>query len=74
MLGQNFANRVELTFWNTVIYLLSNSKPAQAAYRYGYELKRTNASLAWIPMTVLVCAGIGLFAGFVAGRMGVSLW
>jgi hypothetical protein len=74
MLGQNFANRVELTFWNTVIYLLSNSRPAQAAYRYGYELKRSNANLAWIPMTVLACAGIGLFAGFVAGRMGVSIW
>ncbi len=74
MLGQNVANRVELSFWNVVIYLLSNSKPVQQVYRYIYQIKRSNASLAWIPMTVLACAGIGLAAGFVAGRMGISLW
>ncbi len=74
MLGQNVANRVELSFWNVVIYLLSNSKLAQKVYRSVYEFKRTNPSIAWIPMTVLAFAGVGLVAGFVAGRMGVSLW
>ncbi len=74
MLGQNVANRVELSFWNVVIYLLSNSKLAQKVYRSAYEFKRANPTAAWIPMMVLGFAGAGLLAGFVAGRMGVSLW
>ena len=74
MLGQNVANRVELSFWNVVIYLLSNSKLTQKVYRAIYDFKRTNPNMAWIPMTVLAFAGMGLLAGFVAGRMGVSLW
>ena len=74
MMAQNIADRVELSFWNAVIFLLSNSKAAQKVYRYFYSLKRSNANLVWIPAMVLTWAGIGLVAGFVAGRMGVTLW
>jgi hypothetical protein len=74
MLAHTVANRVELSFWNVVIYLLSNSRLTQKLYRYLYEQKRAYPNLAWVPMTVVAFAGIGLVAGFVAGRMGVSLW
>jgi hypothetical protein len=74
MMAQHFADRIELSFWNVVIYLLSNSKPAQKIYRTAYGLKRSNTNLMWIPVVVIAWAGIGLLAGFVAGRMGVSLW
>ena len=74
MMAQNIANRLELSFWNMVIFLLSNSRPAQKVYRYFYGLKRSNGSLVWIPAVIFAWAGIGLIAGFLAGRMGVSLW
>ncbi len=74
MMAQQITDRLELSFWNLVIFLLSNSKFAQKAYRYGSQLKRSNANLVWIPAVVVAWAGIGLVAGFVAGRMGVSLW
>ncbi len=74
MMAQQITDRLELSFWNLVIFLLSNSKFAQKAYRCGYQLKRSNANLVWVPAVVFAWAGIGLVAGFVAGRMGVSLW
>ncbi len=74
MMAQDIADRVELSFWNAVIFLLSNSKTAQKAYRYFYHLKLNDAKFVWIPAMIFVWAGVGLLAGFVAGRMGVTLW
>lgn len=74
MMAQNFVDRIELSYWKIVIFLLSNSQLAKKVYRYGYELKQSNISIAWIPAMVIGWAGVGLLAGYVAGRMGVSLW
>lgn len=74
MMAQNFTDRIELSFWNAVIFLLSNSKTAQKIYRYLYQRKLADTKIFLIPIVIFAWAGVGLLAGFVVGRMGVTLW
>ena len=74
MMAQNFTDRIELSFWNAVIFLLSNSKTAQKIYRYLYQRKLADTKIFLIPIVIFAWAGVGLLAGFVVGRMGITLW
>ncbi len=66
--------RVELSFWNILISLMSNSPLFQRCFRSAYTLTRSSRIPAWLPMLVISWASLGLLAGFVIGRMGASLW
>jgi hypothetical protein len=75
MLAHNFINRVELSFWDVIIPLMSNSPFVQKIIRHGYAFTRENNTNAiWIPAMIAACAAFGLLAGFTLGHMGISLW
>jgi hypothetical protein len=75
MLAHNLINRVELSFWDMLIPLMSNSPIVQKIIRRGYAFSRENdLNAMWIPAVIAACAAFGLLAGFTLGHMGVSLW
>jgi hypothetical protein len=65
-------NRVEIAFWDTVTPLLSDNLTVRAWVRVGYQVLHSDRRLA--PVLVTVCGALGLLAGFVIGRAGLSLW
>ncbi len=67
-------NRIELSFWNIIIPLMSNSSLFRRCFRSAYSLTRSSHNLAWIPAIVFTWASLGLLAGFFLGRMGATLW
>jgi len=74
MYAKNIVTRVELSFWNILIALMSNSPLFQRCFRGVYALTRSNRTLTWISAMVITWASLGLLAGFVIGRMGATIW
>jgi len=61
-------SRIEITFWDLAIWLLSKSTPTQILLRWCYsqlELHR----LYFNPETALLWSGTGLILGFVIGYL-----
>ncbi len=74
MIAKNIYYHVEISFWNMVIPVMSSSPRFRRIFRSLLIFFRDHKEIAWAPMLVLGFAGLGLFAGFIIGRVGSGLW
>lgn len=74
MIAKNLYYHVEISFWNLVIPVMSNSPSFRRIFRAVLLFLRDHKEVAWAPTLVLAFAGLGLLAGFVIGRLDAGLW
>lgn len=71
---QPILQKMEISFWDIVIPLLSSSPAFRQIFKAAYKVIRTRRSLIWIPPLVITWASVGLITGLILGRMGAVLW
>ena len=74
MRNQNIMNRVELSFWDLAIPLMSKSEAVRFCIKRGYLLSKQSPKFNWLSGMVLASASLGLGMGYILGAMGASLW
>lgn len=63
-------NKLELTFWDHAIPLMSESKTVQSLVRQMYSFTQNPRQATWIPAAILASASLGLGMGYVIGIFG----
>lgn len=74
MIAQALFHKLEITFWDLIIPLMTNSPAFQKLFRRVYHSVRSNPRIAWAPPLVLAWAGLGLVTGLILGHTGITLW
>jgi hypothetical protein len=74
MIAKNIYYHVEISFWNLVIPMMTNSPQFRRIFRSVMLFFRDHRELLWAPTLVFAFAGLGLLAGFVIGRVNAGLW
>ena len=64
-------NKIELTFWDHAIPLMSESKTVQAFVRKMYPYTKNPKNLTRVSAAILGSAGFGLLMGYFIGIYGV---
>ncbi len=63
-------NKIELTFWDHAIPLMSESKTVQSLVKQMYVFTQSPRQATWIPAAVLASAFLGLGMGYIIGIFG----
>jgi len=66
--------RIELTFWDRAIPLMSESETVRYCIRKFYDVSRSEVKLGWLPALLVASATVGLSMGFLLGRLGAIAW
>jgi hypothetical protein len=66
--------RIELTFWNRAIPLMSESETVRYCIRKAYDVSRREVRFGWLPALLIASATVGLSMGFLLGRLGAIAW
>ncbi len=73
MFPQTIYRKLEITFWDIIIPIMSNSPAFRKVFRHIYLAFRDHANIAWAPPFILAWAGLGLVTGLLLGHTGISL-
>ena len=69
MISRQVATRIEVYFWSSIIWLISESRFAQRCLQAIYQLKPARQAFS-LPV-VLACAIIGALLGILLGVFGI---
>jgi hypothetical protein len=69
----NILNKIELSFWNRAIPLMTESRMVQSLVRKTYLYAKEPRRASWIPAAILASAGLGLGLGIILGSFQLYL-
>ncbi|HVN56391.1 MAG TPA: hypothetical protein VMT46_18840 [Anaerolineaceae bacterium] len=73
MHAPNILNKIEISFWDRAIPLMTESKTVQSFIRQTYQYLEDPRKARWIPAAILLSAGFGLGLGYVMGSLGLAI-
>jgi hypothetical protein len=69
----NILHKIELSFWDRAIPLMTDSKTVQSLVRQAYYYLKNPRKASWVPAALLLSASLGLGMGYVMGVLGLNL-